>query len=111
MACSTVVRCRNTFVAYATFCLTPSTVSAQHIEPHAAAFWVSRAALMGAAVPADEWVRSVATRLPLDRLDGITRLVEPIGRPEYLVPALVTTYAVARGIDKRRFADATLRTA
>ena len=49
MACSTVVRCRNTFVAFATFCLTPFTVSAQHIEPHAAAFWVSGAALMGAA--------------------------------------------------------------
>jgi membrane-associated phospholipid phosphatase len=111
MACSTVVRWRTAFVACATLCLTPFTVQSQHIEPHARAFWISSGLLMGAAAPADEWVRSVAIRLPVDRLGGITRLVEPIGRPEYLVPALVTTYAVARGIDKRRFADATLRTA
>lgn len=108
MACSTVSHCRIAF--WATLCLTPLSVPAQHIDPHARAFWISGGLLMGAAIPADEWVRSVASRIQVDRLEGITRMVEPIGRPEYLVPALVATYAVARGVDKRRFADATLRT-
>lgn len=110
MACSTVPRSRIAFVAFATLYLTPSVIVAQHIEPHARAFWISSGLLMGAATASDEWVRSVATHLDVDRLNTITRVVEPVGRPEYVVPALVATYALARGIDKRRFADATLRT-
>ena len=110
MACSTVSRFRTVLVSCTTLCLSPFVLPAQHIEPHARAFWIGGGLLLGTAIPADEWVRSVASHIDVDRLNVITRVVEPVGRPEYLVPALVATYAVARGIDKRRFADATLRT-
>jgi membrane-associated phospholipid phosphatase len=111
MARLTVLRRRTALVGFAVSTgMTPLAVGAQHIEPHARAFWISGGLLMGAAAPADEWVRSVATHLQTDRIDRLTRFVEPVGRPVYLVPALVATYAVARGMDKRKFADATLRT-
>jgi membrane-associated phospholipid phosphatase len=91
--------------------VTTTTASAQHIEPHAAAFWVSGAVLLGTATRADEWVRSAAARVHAGPLDRLARVFDPLGRPQYLWPALAGTYAIARGMDKRNFADATLRTA
>lgn len=89
----------------------PVPVAAQHVEPHAAAFWLGGGVLIGAAVPADEWARSVATRVRSDRFARLAQFVEPLGRPQFLWPVLVGTYAVGRGTGQRDFADATLRTA
>jgi membrane-associated phospholipid phosphatase len=110
MACSAVV-CRARVALTVVALLWVAPVRAQHIEPHAAAFWVSGGVLLGAATQADEWVRSVAKGAQAERLDRVAHVFDPIGRPQYLWSAFVGTYAIARGMDKRKFADATLRTA
>ena len=91
--------------------LAASPLRAQHVEPHAVPFWVGGGLVAGASVRADEWVRSAATHLQAQRVDRLADLIDPLGRPQYLLPALIGTYAIGRATNNRRFADATLRTA
>lgn len=101
-------RCRA--VAALALVVVPRIAPAQLvIVPSSRAYWISGAAAIAAGIAFDTQMRELALRNHTPGLDRVAGGLDPFGRAKYLVPALVTAYAVPLVLRRHRWADAALR--
>src|SRR5437867_6929445 len=77
--------------------------------PHGKRYWISTAAILTSALLADEPLRRFAASGHSATLNQVAADLDPLGRAQYLVPALAAGALLPRLVGRRTFANAALR--
>jgi membrane-associated phospholipid phosphatase len=107
-----IIRSRRVLRLAVALSLAPFATRAQDpIAPNGAAFWIDAGALTGVALTLDRSVNALMMTHRSRTLDHIADDVDPFGRAQYIVPALVAATAMPAIFGKWPIARAALRIA